>query len=240
MRFLSIILICSVLFGSLAWSAETDGVDAAFRVLVQARDLQITNASHELEAAFAAEIQRVKTSRTLKLENQLEFIGVLESERELFLKKGEPPQSPKMKRHLSKFRGQILEAKKTFRRDARLLAEKFRDASDFESVAKILGLIDAENLLDEDRASDPMNNSKWDFLGVNQQRINGFIFTGDGAVVAESNYPEASWDRLSDDTILFKYGTEDSSCIIFHIVETGLMKGYHSGNGKVRYLRLIE
>ena len=120
---------------------------------------------------------------------------------------------------------------------------KYRDGGDFKSAALIL----AETKEKEKPApakkripTDPLVGTTWDFLGTKQQRINGLKFKRDGTVVAESLYPNASWKRLNDNTILFNYAPNDSF-IVFHVQpDLNLMKGYHSAAGLVRYIRKVK
>lgn len=79
----------------------------------------------------------------------------------------------------------------------------------------------------------------WDFLGINQQTINKFVFHSDGSIRAENSYDTANWSRLDPKTIIFRYNDADGvSTIVFHEQEDAdMMKGFNSVNGRVRYLR---
>ncbi len=79
----------------------------------------------------------------------------------------------------------------------------------------------------------------WDFLGVNQQKINKFVFQSDGSIRAENSYKTANWSRLDPKTIIFRYSDADGvSTIVFHVQEDpDTLKGFNSANGRVRYLR---
>ena len=85
--------------------------------------------------------------------------------------------------------------------------------------------------------NDPVAGTTWDFLGSDRKRINGFKFNRDGTILAENTYVNASWTRINERTLLFNY-SPGGSFIVFHEQSGGgLMKGYHSGAGKVRYIR---
>jgi len=85
-------------------------------------------------------------------------------------------------------------------------------------------------------SNDVIAETSWDFLGVNKQVINHFRFKRDGSVDAQHDYDNASWRWLDAQSLLFNYGP-GPPYIIFHPEASGLMKGFHSGNGRVRYLR---
>lgn len=91
------------------------------------------------------------------------------------------------------------------------------------------------------RVVDELAGSKWDFLGTKKQKINGFVLNANGTVRAESVYNTATWTRVTDNTIFFRYSTDAfGSCIVFHIEGTEMMKGYQSKSGAVRYLRRVK
>lgn len=85
--------------------------------------------------------------------------------------------------------------------------------------------------------SDPLVGTTWNFLKSNKGKINEFTFRGDGTVECENSYPDAMWQRLEEDTILFWYGIH--AYIVFHTKEEdrGFMWGFHSISGASRYLR---
>ena len=93
----------------------------------------------------------------------------------------------------------------------------------------------------EEAATDPFDNTSWEFLGSDQRRINKFDFKTKGKIVAESTYNEAGFRSLSENIILFNYGKINSTYIVFHRQsDPNLFKGYHSKAGKTRYLRKVD
>ena len=85
---------------------------------------------------------------------------------------------------------------------------------------------------------DRLVGTSWRFLGVNKQRLNEFEFMRDGSVKCDHAYPEATWTRLDDKHILFRYAPGAEYIVFFSDGEE--MKGFHSGNGRVRYLARIK
>lgn len=88
--------------------------------------------------------------------------------------------------------------------------------------------------------TDPLSNTTWNFLGVNRQTINHFVFKNTGEVTCAHTYDQAIWRRIDDETILFGYGTE-SSYIVFkpELSDSTTMVGQHS-SGRKRYLRKVK
>ncbi|MEO5915030.1 MAG: DUF4062 domain-containing protein [Luteolibacter sp.] len=86
---------------------------------------------------------------------------------------------------------------------------------------------------------DPLIDTTWDFLRSDRKKINQFVFTADGKVICNSNYKNATWQRLGEDVILFGYGIE-SSYIAFRFVDESqtAMEGSHVGGGR-RFLQAI-
>ncbi|MGB7328156.1 MAG: hypothetical protein WBD31_24990 [Rubripirellula sp.] len=85
--------------------------------------------------------------------------------------------------------------------------------------------------------SDSQYATSWEFLGSSKQVIDYFVFYPTGKVKAQNVYFNAKWSPLDANTLMFNYGAGDDVRIIFHDVGEGMMKGYHSRAGRVRYLR---
>lgn len=87
---------------------------------------------------------------------------------------------------------------------------------------------------------DPLINSVWNFLGVNNQKINEFVFLPGGKVECESKYKDATWRRLDKINVLFSYGTDESH-IVFRVTDASgkKMSGYHY-SGRPRHLVRIK
>lgn len=87
---------------------------------------------------------------------------------------------------------------------------------------------------------DPLDETVWNFLGVNRQKINRFTFRSDGTVQCENSYDHATWKRLDEKTILFCYGTEGAYAVLRYTDEA---KNFMSGSnvaGRARYLQQID
>ena len=224
-------------FGTIASACQPDDVDEALQPVIKATDTAIQESQDELVASFQSAINKIKSSKSMTLEKQLETIEDLQNQSDQFLSAKTLPSSPLMKQAVKRYTQKITSANKSFESKARKVAAGFRDWDDFESVRKILDIIKSrKSPAVKNNQQDPMIGTTWNFLGTGQQKINRFVFKTNGTVDADNSYPDANWKRLDDETILFQYAPK-SSYIVFHPQAVGFMKGFHSKSGKVRFIR---
>jgi hypothetical protein len=117
------------------------------------------------------------------------------------------------------------------------LKNKYLSNKDLDGANAVASILDGKTPIIEEQKKeikDELVDTTWTFLGINKQEINQFEFKTDGSVKCDKAYRDATWERLDDDHILFRYAPKDAF-IVFHITR-GNMQGYHSGNGRIRYL----
>lgn len=118
------------------------------------------------------------------------------------------------------------------------LKKSYMERGDLDGANAANALIKGKELSLEGEgklASDPLSGTSWKFLGTKKQVINEFKFLGNGSVSAKHSYPKATWARLDENYVLFRYAPGDAF-IVFRR-DGDLMSGYHSNGGSARYLR---
>jgi hypothetical protein len=114
------------------------------------------------------------------------------------------------------------------------LKKKHAAANKLKEALAIQKVIDKNSEQKSQHSNDPLIGRKHAFLGSNKDTITYLTFLEAGKTEC-TKYKSATWQRLSDNAILFNYGT-GSSFIVFH-KNGDLWEGYHSTAGKTRYLK---
>ena len=110
---------------------------------------------------------------------------------------------------------------------------------DLEGALRIDALIQESDKSVTSDATDPLVGSIWDFLGVNRQKINEFVFLKGGKVKCANSYKDAIWKRLNENTILFGY-TSNGGYIVMVADESGKMMSGRNQEGRPRSLKRIK